>query len=414
VTNSSTADTTPPVFVSAAVGTTGLVLTLTYNEALHATTAATSAFAVLVAGASRSVSSVVVSGSTVQLTLASAVVGGETVSVAYTAPSANSLTSNSAIQDSAGNDAVSLTTTTVTNNSTEGPPSLIAAEILAAGNQIKLTWSETTATSGLPPNEAFTILVNGSPVLITGWAAWTNPFILNLSPTITSSQTVTVSYTAPTPSNATNNPAVQDTLGNDAISFTNYEVDNNSTVGGDLVAPTILSASVNTAGTVLSLSYDETLNATTALASVFTVLVNGVAFAVTSVAINSSVVQLTLGSVVEAGNTVSVSYTAPTPDSWTTNSAIQDTAGNDAVSLTANAVTNNSTAGPDIASPTLSTVAASGTTVTLTFNESLTATPTPSLSAFTVFDCWLASIAHTWVISAEWHCSAGFVCGANG
>jgi uncharacterized repeat protein (TIGR02059 family) len=175
-------------------------------------------------------------------------------------------------------------------------------------------------------------------------------------------------------------------LGNDAISFTNYPVNNNSTVGGDLAAPTILSASVNSAGTVLSLSYDETLNATTALASAFTVLVNNVIFAVTNVAINSSVVQLTLGSVVGAGNTISVSYTAPTPDSWTTNSAIQDTAGNDAASLSGySSVSNNSTAGPDIAPPTLSTVAASGTSVTLTFNESLTATPTPSLSAFTVF-----------------------------
>ena len=386
VTNSSTADTTPPVFASAAVGATGLVLTLTYNEALNATTATTGAFAVLVAGVSRSVSSVVVSGSTVQLTLASAVVGGETVSVAYTAPAVNGATSNTAIQDSAGNDAVSLTTTTVTNNSTEGPPRLVSAVVLAGGSQMQITWSEVLGGT-YPTMAEFTIFANGSPITVNGASTFggTNYFIVNLSQTITSNQTVKLSYTAPTPNAATSNAAVQDAAGNDAISFTESAATNSSTVAGDVVAPTLVSASMNTAGTVLSLSYSETLNATTAATSDFSVLVNGVAFAVTSVAINSSVVQLTLGSAVEAGNTVTVSYTAPTPNSWATNSAVQDTAGNDAVSLTANAVTNNSTAGPDIAPPTLSTVAASGTRVTLTFNESLTATPTPSLSAFTVF-----------------------------
>jgi hypothetical protein len=102
------------------------------------------------------------------------------------------------------------------------------------------------------------------------------------------------------------------------------------------------------------------------------VLVNNVAFAVTNVAINSSVVQLTLGSVVGAGNTVSVSYNAPTPDSWTTNSAIQDTAGNDAALLSGYSVASN---------------------------------------AYCDINCWFASVAHTWVISAEWHCSAGFIRG---
>jgi CshA-type fibril repeat protein len=113
-----------------------------------------------------------------------------------------------------------------------------------------------------------------------------------------------------------------------------------------------------------------------------------VSYSVSSVAVSTSVVQLTLGSAVEAGRTVTVSYVAPTPDSWRTNLAVQDTAGNDAVSLSSQAVTNNSTAGPDIAPPTLSSVNASGTTVTLQFNETLKSTPTsslPSLSAFTVF-----------------------------
>ena len=70
VTNNSTADQSVPTFVSAATSADGTTITLTYSEALSATTASASAFAVVVGGLSRSVSSAVVSGSTVVLTLA--------------------------------------------------------------------------------------------------------------------------------------------------------------------------------------------------------------------------------------------------------------------------------------------------------------------------------------------------------
>jgi outer membrane protein OmpA-like peptidoglycan-associated protein len=56
------------------------------------------------------VSSISVSGSTVILTLGTPTAIGDVISVAYTAPTSNSATSNSAIQDIAGNDAISFTT----------------------------------------------------------------------------------------------------------------------------------------------------------------------------------------------------------------------------------------------------------------------------------------------------------------
>lgn len=387
VTNGSTVDTTAPVLSSAVLGTNGTTLTLTYNEALNATTAATTDFAVLVDGSPTTVSARSISGSTVLLTLSPAVLGSSTVTVAYNAPSSSNLTTNNAVQDTAGNDALSFSATAVTNNSTEGPPRLVSAVVASNGSQVTLTWSETLGSNSYATGSLFTILVNGSPVSYggMGYSSPGSSFTLNISPTITSNQTVTVSYLAPASNSATSNIAVQDSVGNDALAFTNTAVTNSSTVPGDVTAPTLVSASLNTAGTVLSLAYNETLNATTASASDFTVSVNGVPYSVSSVAISTSIVQLTLGSAVEAGRTVTVSYTAPTPNSWATNPAVQDSAGNDAVSLSAQAVTNNSTAGPDIAPPTLSSVNASGTTVTLQFNETLKSTPTPSLSAFTVF-----------------------------
>ena len=104
-------DTTPPTLRSATANTAGTQVTLLFNEPLNATTAVAGDFAVSVGTTSMTVSSISVSGSTVILTLGTPAAIGDVISVAYTAPAANSATSNSAIQDIAGNDAISFTTT---------------------------------------------------------------------------------------------------------------------------------------------------------------------------------------------------------------------------------------------------------------------------------------------------------------
>lgn len=109
-------DTTVPTFTSAATNSSGTKVILTYDSTLHTTTAGMTDFTVQVGGQTVVVSGVAISSSTVELTLASAITNGQTVTVAYTAPASNSTTSNSAVQDSSGNDAASLTTTTVTNS----------------------------------------------------------------------------------------------------------------------------------------------------------------------------------------------------------------------------------------------------------------------------------------------------------
>ena len=106
-------DTTPPVFQSARGER--LNLTMTYNETLDsASVPATNAFAVTVNGAARGVSTVEIAGTTVTLTLASPVVADNTVTVAYTKPA------TSPLQDAAGNDALNLPATNVTNNTGGG------------------------------------------------------------------------------------------------------------------------------------------------------------------------------------------------------------------------------------------------------------------------------------------------------
>ena len=103
----------PPMLDSAEVD--GDTLTLTYNEPLDGNSEpATSAYTVTVDSVDRGVTGVVVSGSTVTLTLVSAVVGGEAVLVSYDAPQTDP------VQDTSGTAAADLTehlVKNITNNS---------------------------------------------------------------------------------------------------------------------------------------------------------------------------------------------------------------------------------------------------------------------------------------------------------
>ena len=105
-------ETTPPELSSVSVD--GATLTLTFDEPLDASDAADrSAFAVTVAGSSRGVDTVAVSGSVVALTLVTAASAGDAVTVDYTAPSGDSA---SRLKDLAGNAAASFSGQDVTND----------------------------------------------------------------------------------------------------------------------------------------------------------------------------------------------------------------------------------------------------------------------------------------------------------
>ena len=146
-------DTTPPTLRSATANAAGTQVTLTFNEPLNATTAVASDFAVSVGTVAKTVSSISVSGSTVILTLGTPASNGSVISVAYTAPTPNSATSNSAIQDIAGNDAISFTTTATV-------PSAPAPDPAPAPEPEPTTTTTTTTTVAPTPTVAPT---NASP-----------------------------------------------------------------------------------------------------------------------------------------------------------------------------------------------------------------------------------------------------------
>ena len=104
-----------PVLSSASVD--GDALTLTFGEALDGNSSpAASAFSVAVGGTARGVSDVSIGGSTVTLTLASAVVAGETATVSYTVPAGANA---NPLRDAAENAAAGFSDRAVTNATPE-------------------------------------------------------------------------------------------------------------------------------------------------------------------------------------------------------------------------------------------------------------------------------------------------------
>ncbi|MBT9511225.1 MAG: DUF4347 domain-containing protein, partial [Acidovorax sp.] len=125
VTNN-TLDTTPPVVSTATVTANQLVLSYTEATTLDAINTATNgAFVVMAGGSANAVTGVVVNAAakTVTLTLAFVVGAGQTVTVAYTDPTAGN--DANAVQDAAGNDAASFTARPVTNLTAADPDPVV-------------------------------------------------------------------------------------------------------------------------------------------------------------------------------------------------------------------------------------------------------------------------------------------------
>ncbi|MCW8167167.1 hypothetical protein D8B22_18755, partial [Verminephrobacter aporrectodeae subsp. tuberculatae] len=373
------ADTTPPVFSSAAVTGDQLVLSFDDTSNLDADAThkpASGAFTVLVNGVANAVThvSVEAQAKTVTLTLSTAVSHGQSVTVAYADPTTGNDTN--AIQDAAGNDAASFAATAVTNNTPAPadttPPQLITTgnttRPKVTGNQLVLSFSDTGNLDAdpihKPASGAFTVLVNGVANAVTSVSveAQAKTVTLTLSTAVSHGQTVTVAYADPTTGNDTN--AIQDTAGNDAASFAATAVTNNTPAPADTTPPQLITTGDTTrpkvSGDQLVLSFSDTGNldadqAHKPAGGAFTVLVNGVANAVTHVSVDAraKTVTLTLSTAVTHGQTVTVAYADPTTGNDT--NAIQDTAGNDAASFAATAVTNNTPAPADTTAPQLIT-----------------------------------------------------------
>ncbi|MBJ8446363.1 SwmB domain-containing protein, partial [Acinetobacter bereziniae] len=284
------------------------------------------------------------------------------------------------VTDAAGNPkAIDITAGDVTN------PQFESANVDNSGTQLTLTYSEALDSTNLPTPDSFVVTAGGQSVTVTGVSINGNNVILTLAPPITTGQSVQIAYTDPTTANDIN--AIQDVAGNDAASLPATTVTNDSTVPGtDTTPPIFVSATVDNTGTQLVLTYNKDLDsANLPLINSFAVTADGQIVAVTGVSVNGSTVVLTLGTAVTAGQAVEVGYTDPTAGNDV--NAIQDAAGNDAASLPATPVSNDSTVpGGDTTAPTFVSAAVdtTGTSLTLTYSEALDGTHPPAVGDFTV------------------------------
>jgi uncharacterized repeat protein (TIGR02059 family) len=111
---------TLPIYVSSSVeNATPSILVITYNMALANLVPAASAFSVHVNSAVRTVNAVAVSGTKVQLTLASPIIYGDVMTFSYTKPISNPL------QTASGGIAASISNQTVINNCINIAPTVV-------------------------------------------------------------------------------------------------------------------------------------------------------------------------------------------------------------------------------------------------------------------------------------------------
>ncbi len=317
-----------PVYVSSAIEAGApSVIEMTYNLTLANIVPAASAFSVQVNSAARSVSSVSISGTKVLLTLSSPVAYGNTITVAYTKPSANP------IQTSAGGQAASLSSQTVTNRvaapTAPAVPVYVSSAIEnAAPSIIEMTYNLTLANI-VPAASAFSVQVNSAAGSVSSVSISGTKVLLTLSSPVAYGNTVTVAYTKPS-----TNP-IQTSAGGQAATLSSQTVTNRVAAPPAPAVPAYVSSAIeNAAPSIIEMTYNLTLANIVPAVSAFSVQVNSAARSVSSVSISGTKVLLTLSSPVAYGNTVTVAYTKPSAN------PIQTSAGGQAASLTSQTVTN--------------------------------------------------------------------------
>ena len=232
----------------------------------------------------------------------------------------------------------------VTGNDTTAP---VFASASVNGNQLTLTYTDASNLDAAnPPIIGAFAVVSGTAnaVIAVAVNAALKTVTLTLTTDIAFGQTgVTVAYTDPTVGNDVN--ATQDVSGNDAATLAATAVTNATP---DTIAPVFASASVSANQLVLTYTDLSTLDGVnTPVVGAFDVKVNGATNAVTGVAVNAAAktVTLTLTTAVAFGQAVTAAYTDPTASNDA--NAIQDAAGNDAITLAVTAVTNNTAFPPN-------------------------------------------------------------------
>lgn len=346
-------DVLAPIFSSAAMD--GSAIVLTYNEELEPAVAPYPAnFYVTVNDVPRQVNGVQIIGNTVRLALQSGVAVGQTVKVSYT------LDSSAArhLQDLSGNKAASLTARDVTNTS----DTTLARPVSGVLSGTILTLSlnkQLAAVSGSIASQ-FVVKLNGAAQGVSSATVSGMNIILTLPTTATNVQSVSVSYTP-------GSPALRDLSSNAVASFTDFYVQNlNDTQPPVLTASTVM-------GNKVTLTFNEGLKtAPVPLKSNFSILVNGTAAVISTVAVINNSVELTLAQTVASNAIVFVTYIQ-------NSSGILDLAGNQAAAINSNKVVVGA-----FNAAKFTTATVTGNQLTLNYTAALSSSSLPYASQYYV------------------------------
>ena len=331
-------DVTPPRRDGATVEDAALVLT--YNEALDETSVPLpGVFTVHVEGTQRGISAVAVDGTRVTLTLASAVMRGEMVTVTYTVPSANP------IRDLAGNAAGGLDAVVVSPGT---PPVVHAVELTSTPTggaygvgetiTVRVTFSEAVTAIGQP---LLALRVGGEPRQALYDAAASSGaalvFAYPVAPGDADADGIEVVGLF-TPLDT----AIVDAVGKQAIlRHPGLAAQSGHQVDG--VAAELQSAVIH--GATLVLTWNETLDrAAPPAAAAFTVTAAGALRTVAQVLVSGTTATLTLDQAVRRSHAVTVTHPSPCDDSL---SLLRDAAGTPTAALCDEAVTNETVPATD-------------------------------------------------------------------
>ena len=310
-----------PVYTSAVVeNSTPSVIDVTYSLALANIVPATSSFNIQVNSVARNITSVSISGNNIHITLASAIIFGDIITLSYTKPASNPL------QTTSGGQAASISAKSVTNNCLAAVPVYTSAVVEnSTPTVIDVTYSLTLANI-VPSVSAFNIQVNSVARNVTSVSISGNNIHLTLASAIKYGDIITLSYTKPA-----SNP-LQTTAGGQAASISARSVTNNCLGSIPVYTSSVVE---NSTPSVIDVTYSLILANIVPATSSFNIQVNSVARYVTSVTISGNKIHLTLSSAIKYGDIISLSYTKPASN------PLQTTAGGQAASISAKSVTNN-------------------------------------------------------------------------
>ncbi|MFD0590647.1 Ig-like domain-containing protein [Paenibacillus sp. GCM10027627] len=257
--------------------------------------------------------------------------------------------------------------TFLTKGGDTAAPTVSKSEV--SGSIIKLIYNEPLNPDLKPSPASYYVTVAGAPRNVTDVKIEGNMVLLTLANFVSYNQKVELSYTKPAVG------LVQDVSGNQAASLSKVDIAN----GLSTKAPVVTSGTVY--GNTVVLNFSEALMSPSPYSyTQFNVNVSGSNYSTSAIWHSGNVIQLTLSGSVPSGGVVLVSYSSGTYP-------IYGVSGNAVASFSNyNPATGSGggTGGPDVTAPSLQSITAVGTLVTLKYNELLNASSVPGSFQYSV------------------------------